>query len=299
MHIILKPASLFIKIKPDYPVTCFSLVMRPCHFRMQRSTSFVWASENLWASQVALVVKNPPVNAGNKRCRLIPGSWRSPGRGMATHSSILAWRIPWTEEPGKLQSVGLQRVRNNWRDLARTHAENHYWCGYSKMYLALCLLMTPWVVSNCSISATVTNTPCGRALCTWEHFSRQRCGLTVVDSLGPSLCTSTARSSSTNTTYSILTNSRKGVCALKLLATVAIMNLFKIVQIWWVKNVSLVLYGLHYFASEAELSSLLSAICSSELLLDFSFEWFIFYLLFVGIRYIPWILILSICICCR
>ena len=31
-------------------------------------------------------------------------------KGMATHSNILAWRIPWTEEPGKLQSVGLQRV---------------------------------------------------------------------------------------------------------------------------------------------------------------------------------------------
>ena len=30
--------------------------------------------------------------------------------GMATHSSILAWRIPWTEEPGELQSIGLQRV---------------------------------------------------------------------------------------------------------------------------------------------------------------------------------------------
>ena len=33
---------------------------------------------------------------------------------MATHSSILAWRIPWTEEPGNLQSMGLQRVRHNW-----------------------------------------------------------------------------------------------------------------------------------------------------------------------------------------
>ena len=32
--------------------------------------------------------------------------------GMATHSSILAWRIPWTEEPGGLQSIGLQRVRH-------------------------------------------------------------------------------------------------------------------------------------------------------------------------------------------
>ena len=37
---------------------------------------------------------------------------------MATHSSILAWRIPWTEEPGGLQSMGSQRVRHDWSDLA-------------------------------------------------------------------------------------------------------------------------------------------------------------------------------------
>ena len=42
--------------------------------------------------------------------------------GMATHYSILAWRVPWTEEPGGLQSMGLQRVRNDWRDLA-PHAQ--------------------------------------------------------------------------------------------------------------------------------------------------------------------------------
>ena len=36
------------------------------------------------------------------------------GKGMATHSSILAWRIPWIEEPGGLQSTGLQRVRHDW-----------------------------------------------------------------------------------------------------------------------------------------------------------------------------------------
>ena len=34
--------------------------------------------------------------------------------GMAIHSSILVWRIPWTEEPGRLQSMGLQRVRHDW-----------------------------------------------------------------------------------------------------------------------------------------------------------------------------------------
>ena len=35
-----------------------------------------------------------------------------------THSSILSWRIPWTKKPGWLQSIGSQRVRHNWSDLA-------------------------------------------------------------------------------------------------------------------------------------------------------------------------------------
>ena len=40
--------------------------------------------------------------------------WEDPlEKGMVTHSSILAWRIPWTEEPGGLQTMGLQRVRHN------------------------------------------------------------------------------------------------------------------------------------------------------------------------------------------
>ena len=42
-------------------------------------------------------------------------SWKDPlEEKMATHSSILAWRIPWTEEPGRLQSMGLQRVGYDW-----------------------------------------------------------------------------------------------------------------------------------------------------------------------------------------
>ena len=41
--------------------------------------------------------------------------WENPlGKGTATQSSILAWRIPWIEEPGRLQSMGLQRVRHDW-----------------------------------------------------------------------------------------------------------------------------------------------------------------------------------------
>jgi len=43
----------------------------------------------------------------------IPGSGRSPGEGNGYHSSTLAWKIPWTEEPGRLQSMGLQRVRHD------------------------------------------------------------------------------------------------------------------------------------------------------------------------------------------
>ena len=44
---------------------------------------------------------------------------------MATHSSILAWRIPWTEELGGLQeSIGSQRVEHDWNDLSRMHHSN-------------------------------------------------------------------------------------------------------------------------------------------------------------------------------
>ena len=57
------------------------------------------------------MVKNPPA---------MQETWvRSLGRedpleeGMATHSSLLAWRIPWTQEPGGVQSMGSQRVRHN------------------------------------------------------------------------------------------------------------------------------------------------------------------------------------------
>ena len=58
------------------------------------------------------VVKNPPANAGDTGDKSsVPGLGRSPGKEMATHSSIFALKIPWTEEPGGLQSMGFQRVR--------------------------------------------------------------------------------------------------------------------------------------------------------------------------------------------
>ena len=53
------------------------------------------------------MVKNPPANVRNTGSN--PG-WEDPlEMDMATHSSILAWKIPWTEEPGRLQSMGSQK----------------------------------------------------------------------------------------------------------------------------------------------------------------------------------------------
>ena len=62
----------------------------------------------LGASLVAKVVNNLPAMQDTGVPFL---GWEDPlEKGMATHSSIFAWRIPWTEEPGKLQSMGSQRV---------------------------------------------------------------------------------------------------------------------------------------------------------------------------------------------
>ena len=57
------------------------------------------------------MVKSLPANAGDIRdAGLIPGLGRYQEEEMATHSSILAWKIPWVEEPGGLQPMGSQRV---------------------------------------------------------------------------------------------------------------------------------------------------------------------------------------------
>ena len=59
---------------------------------------------------MAQMVKESAYNAGD--LSLIPGLEDPLEKGMATNSSILAWRIPWTEEPGGLQSLGLQKSQS-------------------------------------------------------------------------------------------------------------------------------------------------------------------------------------------
>ena len=61
---------------------------------------------------MALEVKNPPAKAGDAR-DMIPSLEDPLEEGMATQSSILAWRILWTEEPGGLWFIGFQRVEHD------------------------------------------------------------------------------------------------------------------------------------------------------------------------------------------
>ena len=73
-----------------------------------RVKGFTFCSSLFWASLVAQMVKNLPAVQETWVRSL---GWEDPlEKEMATHSSILAWRIPCTEEPGGLQSTGLQRV---------------------------------------------------------------------------------------------------------------------------------------------------------------------------------------------
>ena len=92
------------------------------------------------------MVKNLPTNAGDARdLGSIPGLGRSPGEEMATHSSILAWKIPWTEDPGWLQSMRSQRVGH---DEVTEHA---HWEGQSALLLQIQMLI--------SSRNTLTDTP--------------------------------------------------------------------------------------------------------------------------------------------
>ena len=69
------------------------------------------------------MIKNPPANAGDQETQVQSLGQEDPlEEGMATHSSILAWRIPWTEEPGGLQSLASKELdTTEVTDHAHTH----------------------------------------------------------------------------------------------------------------------------------------------------------------------------------
>ena len=72
-----------------------------------------------WTSLVAWMEKNLPVMQKTQVQSLDQDGPLE--KGMATHSSIIAWRIPWTEKPGGLQSMGSQRVRHGQVTFTFTH----------------------------------------------------------------------------------------------------------------------------------------------------------------------------------
>ena len=79
---------------------------------------------------MVLVVENLPTNAEDiTDVGSIPGLGNFLEEGIEIHSSILAWRIPWTKEPGGLQSTVSQRIRHDWSDLAHTHTCSYKWRG--------------------------------------------------------------------------------------------------------------------------------------------------------------------------
>ena len=83
--------------------------------------SFVHPTTVYWIPGACVVRTHLPMQVRLKRPQFNPRSERSPGGGHATHSVILTWRIPWTEEPGGLWSMGSHRVGRDWSDLAHTH----------------------------------------------------------------------------------------------------------------------------------------------------------------------------------
>ena len=86
--------------------------------------NFCWRIVCSRASLVAQMVKNPPAMRETWVWSL---GWEDAlVEGMATHSSIFAWTIPWTEEPGGLQSIGSQRIEHDWSYLARNTFARKY-----------------------------------------------------------------------------------------------------------------------------------------------------------------------------
>ena len=81
------------------------------NFLLKPLPKYAYQFSSARASLVAQLVKNPPT----MRETWVPSlGWKDPlEKEMATHSSILAWRIPWTEDPGGLQSMGSQGVGHN------------------------------------------------------------------------------------------------------------------------------------------------------------------------------------------
>ena len=153
---------------PKRHLFCKSLVpndfLKTLFFFLKEKSPFVYVCG---ASPLAQWVKNPP--AVQEIWVWSLGQEDALKEGMATHSSILAWRLPWTEEPGRLQSIGSQRAGHNWSNLACTlyvyteFSRSTYACVISTHGKRLLLQMALQLPSSqCyfpSITAILTSKP--------------------------------------------------------------------------------------------------------------------------------------------
>ena len=99
------------------------------------------------ASLVALMIKN--LSSMRETWVRSLGQEDPLEKGMATYSSILSWRIPWTEEPGRLQSMGSQRIGHDWATNTLTVCTSH-----CRPYFPLCALRTGTGRQHASGSST-------------------------------------------------------------------------------------------------------------------------------------------------
>ena len=111
------------------------------HFPAPNTVLYRGYHHTSWPIWLGSHMRNEETSYSLSRCVLglregvqSPGGEDPPEEGTATHSSTLAWRIPWTEEPGGLQSMGSQRVGHDW---ATKHSFKHCSQNVYKYSLAL------------------------------------------------------------------------------------------------------------------------------------------------------------------
>ena len=98
------------KLTPKKRITIYICVCVYTHTHTHTHTHYI----HTYSFPGGSVVKNPPaVQETKETCVLFLGREAPLEKEMAAHPGILAWEIPWTEEPGRLQCMGLQRVRHN------------------------------------------------------------------------------------------------------------------------------------------------------------------------------------------
>ena len=104
--------------------------------------------------------------------------WEDPlEKEMATHSSILAWRIPWAEETGRPQSMGSQRVRDDW--MTNTFRKQKILVFYRRPFFHFLIVLikssADSLFSSCSLSSSKTKAPASVLKgCCWKHQTTKR-----------------------------------------------------------------------------------------------------------------------------